>query len=168
MRDRRLVLVRHAQAGDAASDRDRALTEHGQRQADAVGDELARIGIAPDRVLVSPALRTRQTWERVVAALGSVPEPEFDERVYDNTVDGLFEVIRESDEDDGTLVVVGHNPAVGQLTHDLDDGEGDPAAREQVGQGFPPGAVAVFDVDTPFALLGPGGGTLVDVLIPAD
>jgi len=168
MPDRRLVLVRHAQAGDAASDRDRPLTARGQQQADAAGHGLARIGIRPDRVVVSPALRTRQTWERVGAALESAPEPEVEERIYDNTVDGLLEVVRESDEDAGTLVVVGHNPAIGQLTHDLDDGEGDPTARDQVERGFPPGAVAVFDVDTPFAVLGPGGATLVDVIFPAD
>jgi phosphohistidine phosphatase len=165
--DRRLVLVRHAEAGLAPLDSDRPLTPRGERDAGALGGWLAGLGIAPDRVVVSPARRTRQTWDRARAALDGAPEAEFDERIYDNTVDGLFEIIRESDGDVGTLVVVGHNPAVGQLTSDLDDGAGDASAREEVGRGFPSGAVAVFDVDAPFAVLGPGGASLVEVLVPA-
>jgi phosphohistidine phosphatase len=167
MPDRRLVLVRHAEAGLAPLDRDRPLTPKGERDAEVVGSRLAELGVAPDRVVVSPARRTRQTWDRARAALDGAPEPEFDERIYDNTVDGLLETIRESDGDVGTLVLVGHNPAVGQLTHDLDDGTGNASAREEVGRGFPSGAVAVFDADAPFAVLGPGGASLVDVLVPS-
>jgi phosphohistidine phosphatase len=163
---RRLVLVRHAQAGDAATDRDRPLTEQGQQQAAAVGERLAGMGVAPDRVLISPALRARQTWERARAALDGAPEPDVEERIYDNTVDGLFEVVRESGEDVQTLVVVGHNPAVGTLASVMDDGEGSEPAREQLAAGFPPSSVALFDVDTPFAVLGPGSATLREVLVP--
>jgi phosphohistidine phosphatase len=162
---RRLVLVRHAQDGDAATDRDRPLTEHGLRQAQAVGEWLARTGIAPDRVLVSPALRTRQTWEQARAALDCGPEPDADERIYDNTLDGLLEVLRELDEDVQTLVLVGHNPAVGTLAHELDDGEGSEAARRDLAAGFPPASVAVFEVGTPFADLDEAGATLVDIMV---
>jgi phosphohistidine phosphatase len=163
---RRLVLVRHAQAGDAVTDRERPLTELGQQQAAAMGEQLAALGAAPDRVLVSPALRARQTWERISAALPAMPEPEVEERIYDNTLDGLFEVVRESAEDVRTVVVVGHNPAVGQLAADLDDGDGDDDARESLSHGFPPASVAVFEVDTPFAVVGPGTATLVRLLSP--
>jgi phosphohistidine phosphatase len=165
---RRLVLVRHAQAGDAPSDRERPLTEHGQRQAAAVGERLARLGIAPDRVVVSPALRARQTCEQVRSALEGAPEADVDRRIYENTLDGLFDVLRETGDDVRTLLLVGHNPAVGQVAYDLDDGEGDPVAREDLGRGFPAGSAAVFDVDSPFAVLGPGAATLVHVLLPAD
>ena len=167
MEQRRLVLVRHAQAGDAATDRDRPVTELGQHQAAAAGEQLAGLGVAPDRVLVSPAVRARQTWQGMSAALASPPGPESEERIYDNTLEGLFEVIRESGEDVGTLVVVGHNPAVGQLASDLDDGEGDDDAREALGRGFPPASMAVFEVDGPFSMLGPGAATLVHLLAPS-
>ena len=167
MPDRRLVLVRHAQAGDAATDRDRPLSGVGQQQAANVGERLAGLGMVPDRVLVSPALRARQTWQGMSAALEGGPEPEVEERIYDNTLDGLFEVVRESDEDLRTLVVVGHNPAVGQFASDLDDGEGDGDARESLSSGFPPASVAVFEIDTPFAVVGPGTATLVRLLSPS-
>jgi phosphohistidine phosphatase len=163
----RLVLVRHAEAGLAPLDRDRPLTPRGEREAEAVGAWLAALGTAPDRVVVSPALRARQTWERARTALDRAPAAELDERVSENTVDGLLELVRESDQVVATLVVVGHNPAIGQLVHDLDDGDGNATARQEVGRRFPPGAVAVLDVATGFADLGPGGATLVDVRFPS-
>jgi phosphohistidine phosphatase len=167
MPHRRLVLVRHAQAGNAATDRNRPLTELGQHQAAAAGEQLAGLGVAPDRVLVSPALRAVQTWQGMSAALAGPAGPEIEERIYDNTLEGLFEVIGESGEDVGTLVVVGHNPAVGQLASDLDDGEGDDDARESLSRGFPPASMAVFEIDGPFAMLGPGTATLVHQLAPS-
>jgi phosphohistidine phosphatase len=167
MPHRRLVLVRHAQAGNAATDRNRPLTELGQHQAAAAGEQLAGLGVAPDRVLVSPALRAQETWQGMSAALAGPPGPEIEERIYDNTIEGLFEVIGESGEDVGTLVVVGHNPAVGQLASDLDDGEGDDGAREDLSRGFPPASIAVFEVGDPFSMLGTGTARLVHLLVPS-
>jgi phosphohistidine phosphatase len=164
---RRLVLVRHAQAGEAATDRDRPLTEKGQRRAEAAGAWLAQLGVAPDRGVVSPALRALQTWDGVVAGLAAAPERVVDERIYDNTLEGLFEVLYEIEEDASTLILIGHNPAVGALAHVLDDGEGDETARGALAEGFPPGSVAVFDVGTPFAELDEGGATLVDLDTPS-
>jgi phosphohistidine phosphatase len=158
---RRLVLVRHAEAGAAVVDRDRPLTERGMRQAEAAGAWLARKGVVPDRVLVSPARRTLQTWDRVRVALPTAPERVVDERIYDNTVEGLFELVRETDEDHQAVVLVGHNPAVAQLARVLDDGAG---SERPVG-GFPPASIALFDVGTPFSVLCPGGATLVDLVV---
>src|SRR4051812_49694764 len=87
---RRLVLVRHAQAGGGPVDADRPLTEQGARHAAAIGTWLARTGPAPDRVLVSPARRARQTWEEAAAALDPGSEPFVDERIYDNTVEAVL------------------------------------------------------------------------------
>ena len=167
MSRRRLVLVRHAEAGSALVDRDRPLTSRGERQATAVGEWLAQAGFVSGRVVVSPARRTLQTWDGMRAALSSAPERLVDERIYDNTVDGLVELVRETDDEVGTLVLVGHNPSVGTLAHVLDDGEGSETARRELTSGFPPASVAVFDVPVPFAELLPGGATLVDVTAPS-
>jgi phosphohistidine phosphatase len=159
------VLVRHAEPGLAPLDRDRPLTPRGERQAQAAGAWLREAGTVPDRVVVSPALRTRQTWERVAAELDSAPEPVVDDRVYENTLDGVLESIAESADDVRTLVVVGHNPTVAALAHELDDGDGDAAAREALDRGVPAGTLLVFDVEVPFAELGADGGTLVAVVV---
>lgn len=159
-------MIRHAQAAAAPVDRERPLTDHGVRAARAIGTWLRESGFAPDRVLVSSALRARQTWAAAAGALGDEGEPTVEQRIYDNTVEWLLEVIAEAPDDVDTLVVVGHNPSVGELAAALDDSEGDEPARRQLRAGFPTGAVAVFRVDGSFADLGPGGATLENFAVP--
>jgi phosphohistidine phosphatase len=168
MQPRRLLLIRHAQAANGPVDADRPLTGHGERRAEAIGSWLERSGLAPDRVLVSPARRAARTWDLAGAPVTSGPQPIVDERIYDNTVEALLEVLRETPEDVGTLAVVGHNPSVGQLAVDLDDGGGSPQARRDVGAGFPAGGVAVFRLPVPFASIAPGAATLDDFAVPGD
>jgi phosphohistidine phosphatase len=157
-----LLLIRHAQAGNAPLDRDRPLTEQGARHAAEIGRWLADAGVVPDRVVVSPAVRAVQTWRQASSALGSVPESVVEQRIYDNTLDDLVAVIRETADDVGTLIVVGHNPSVGGLAQELQDGGGSESAKEQLDRGFPAGGVAVFDLDATFETIAPGAATLRD------
>src|SRR5258708_35391242 len=63
---RRLMLLRHAKTeNDAPSgqDQDRRLDDRGRLDAAAIGGWLGRHPPLPDTVLVSTAVRTRQTWE---------------------------------------------------------------------------------------------------------
>lgn len=168
MPPRRLVLVRHAQAADAPVDRDRPLTEHGAARAGAIGSWLRQAAVVPDLVLVSPALRATQTWERAAASLGAQAAPTVDQRIYDNTVHAVLSAITETSDDVTVLIVVGHNPSLGRLAFELDDGDGDPSAREHLHAGFPAGAVAVFELGSSFAELAPGAGTLTALEVPLD
>jgi phosphohistidine phosphatase len=163
---RRLLMIRHAQAADAPVDRDRPLTAQGARNAAAIGSWLQANGYAPGRAVVSPAVRTRQTWERVAEASAPGLAPDVDERIYDNTVDAVLSAITETPGDLQTLVVVGHNPSVGELAFALDDGEGDPDAERKLHAGFPTGAVAVFEVAGSFADLAPDAATLTAFEVP--
>lgn len=163
---RRLVLVRHAEAAPGVLDRERALTARGERQASAIGAWLASSDVVPDRVLVSPARRALQTWDRMRAALPSAPERVADPRIYDNSVDGLLGLLQETADDVLTVVLVGHNPAVAHLAVVLDDGTGSESARSALSVGFPPASVACFDIGTRFRELGPGRATPVDVAVP--
>jgi phosphohistidine phosphatase len=164
---RRLVLVRHAQAAEGPVDADRPLTERGARHAAAIGSWLEQAGLVPDRVLVSPARRAVQTWEQAGALLHG-PRPTVDTQIYDNTVEALFEAIRETPDDVRTLAVVGHNPSIGELVAALDDGQGDPAARHAADAGVPAGTVAVFVLGTPFAAITPGAARLEAFAVPGD
>jgi phosphohistidine phosphatase len=165
---RRLVLIRHAKAAGAPVDADRPLTEAGARHAAAIGAWLAQAGMVPDRVLVSPARRTVQTWEHACGTLTAAPAPVLDPRIYDNTVESLLAVVQETADDVRTLAVVGHNPSIGELAADLDDGRGDLEARDDLQDGFPTGAVAVFMIATPFAELAAGAATLDRFAVPGD
>ena len=105
-----LILWRHAdarEAQDPLADLERPLSAKGERQAAKVGKWLNLHLPDSARVLVSPALRTRQTAEaldrrkRVLPALG--PE---------ETVDSLLHAARWPDAKE-PVVVVGHQPTLG-------------------------------------------------------
>ena len=78
----------------------------------------------------------------------------------------LLAVVRDASAGARTLALVGHNPAVAELAVLLDDARGDPAAITSLRNRFPPGAVAIFDVPSSFADLGPGGATLTAFRTP--
>ena len=168
MQPRRLLLIRHAKAADGPVDVDRALTGRGTRQAAAIGTWLADAGFVPDRALVSPARRAAQTWEQAAVHLGAAPEHVVESRIYDNTVEALLAVIADAPDGVQTLAVVGHNPSIGELAHDLDDDEGSATARRDLHAGFPTGGVAVFTLAAPFGELAPGTATLTDFRTPRD
>ena len=168
MQPRRLLLIRHATAAEGPIDADRPLTGSGVRHAGAIGTWLARAGLTPDRVLVSPARRASQTWEHASAHLPSVPRPITDPRIYANTVEQVLATIRETPDDSSTVAVVGHNPSIGELAAALDDGRGSPEARHAVDRGFPAGGVAVFVLPGSFAATASGAAMLSDFGVPGD
>lgn len=143
---RTLVLIRHAKAADGPVDIDRPLSPRGIRDARALGEWLADAELTPDRVVVSPARRARQTWEGAAAQLAVAPVAHVDDRIYDNEVPALLEVVRETPAQIKTLVLVGHNPSFGDLAYALDDSSGDIEATQQLLVGFPTAAIAIYDV----------------------
>lgn len=166
MATRRLVLIRHSKAADAPVDIDRPLAARGVKDARALGKWIAEVGFTPDRVVVSPARRARQTWEGVAAQLPIAPVAHVDDRIYDNEVPLLLEVVRETPAQIRTLVLVGHNPSFGDLAYALDNGEGEPEATQDLLAGFPTNAVAVFDVPQPWDSVQEHGARLVGFAAP--
>ena len=74
---KRLLLLRHAAAEPAdagTEDIDRPLSPRGRGEALEVADRIARAGLRCDALLVSPALRTRET-ATIVAAELDLPLP---------------------------------------------------------------------------------------------
>jgi phosphohistidine phosphatase len=163
---RRLLLLRHAEAAQGAVDADRPLTAEGVAQAAALGRWLQQAALTPGRVVVSPALRAAQTWKRAAEQFSAPPTPIVDERIYDNTVEALLAVLHETPADVGIVAVVGHNPSIGVLASVLDDSEGSPSARRNLQNGFPTGGVAVFALATPVDAVAPGAATLTDFAVP--
>lgn len=141
-----MVLLRHAKSEEGPIDIERGLNPRGLRDREAVGRWLHDKGIAPDRVVVSPARRARLTWEGAALHVDA-PEAVIDDRIYDNDDDILLELIRETPEEVQTLALVGHNPSFGELAYDLDDGQGDAEARQDLLTGFPTSACAVYEFD---------------------
>jgi phosphohistidine phosphatase SixA len=161
---RQLVLIRHAKADEGGIDRERPLADRGVAEAPAIGRWLAQRRIAPDRVVVSPARRARQTWELAADELGPTAEPVLDDRVYRNTVEDLLEIVRETPDDVTTLAIVGHNPGIQNLAVTLDDGRGDDAGRRELATRYRTSGVAVLDVGDSWAEV--RSGTLTSFAAP--
>jgi phosphohistidine phosphatase len=159
MSDQRLVLIRHGKAAaDAPNDLERPLAPRGQRDAPAIGAYLAAQGVRVDRVLVSPALRARQTWSGTgVEATETVIE----DRIYDNDIGSLLRAVQDTPATIRTLVLVGHNPSFGELADALDDGTGDANARRELRSGYPTSAVAIFEPSGAWDAVEPGSARLL-------
>ena len=138
-----LVLIRHAKAvPHRPADKGRELADRGREQCARVREWLTERQVAPDRVVVSSATRTRETWE--LCSVGTVP-PEYDDRVYGADVADLREVIEQTPAQVSTLVLVGHNPTFEDLAYELDDSA---PARDRTNQGMPTAGVAIFELDS--------------------
>ena len=136
MAGHRLLLIRHAKTEQGAPDEARQLTDRGRRDAAAIGEWLREQDVVPDLVVVSPATRAKQTWELTEIDAKS----DVDKRVYDNTVSGLLDIMRATDESVPTLAIVGHNPSIEAFT-----------ARHGGPDAISTGSVAVFAVDGTWA-----------------
>ena len=72
-----------------------------------------------------------------------------------------MEVLRGLPEEARQVIFVGHNPAVAQVVHLLDDGNAEPEAIRGVLSGYPVSALTVLEVDGPWSELAPGSGRIV-------
>jgi phosphohistidine phosphatase len=141
--DRTLVLIRHAKTEHGVPDRSRRLTDRGERDARTIGRWLAAAGVIPNLVVVSPAARARETWELAAVELAAAAgdgegiATTVDERIYDNTVDRLLDLVESTDDNVATLALVGHNPSIGDLVAESHHGGGS-------GFDFPTATVAVL------------------------
>jgi phosphohistidine phosphatase len=116
----RLILLRHgkAESSSGGGDFERGLTDRGRRESAQVGRALAAAGVAPDLVLVSTAKRAMETWEAVQA---SFPKARMApaRALYHASADALAEAIDACGEGAATLMIVGHNPGLHELSATL-------------------------------------------------
>jgi phosphohistidine phosphatase len=144
---RRLMLLRHSaaeRANPGDSDQERPLSPEGRADAATIGAYLGNHSFRPDRVLVSPSTRTRETWRQIAAALRTAPEPVFDERIYNAAAQSLFNVIAEMAGDAQSVLMLGHNPGLHELAVLL-VATGDIDTRERLRENFPTSGVAIID-----------------------
>lgn len=143
---RTLILMRHAKAvrpHEADSDKARGLTGRGRRESAEAGEAMAQAGLSPTLALVSAAQRTRETAEHGLPRFAA--ETRFEEALYHAAPEGLWDAFSASDAE--SVVIVAHNPGVGELVsmlvHQAHDGS--KLAREFGGH-FPTAAWAAFEV----------------------
>lgn len=130
-----LVLMRHAKSAypPQTPDHDRPLSDRGRRNAAAARSWLIEHDVVPTRALISPAQRTRETWQIL----------DFDERCSVHWLPELYladaatiVALSQGQDPMGTTLILGHNPGMHE-------------AAEQIGgcaiERFPTSAIAICD-----------------------
>lgn len=162
-----LLLLRHAKSdwGDPAlGDFDRPLNRRGREAAPRMGREIAARGWTPDRALVSPAARARQTWDLAAGQLPHAVETAFDCRLYLAALETLLAALRSLEGEPETVILVGHNPGMEELAGSLAGPGSDRAALKRLRGKFPTAALARFEFAGGWAALAPGAARLTDFL----
>jgi len=142
---RRLILMRHGEAGSATragagGDYERPLTPAGAADVSRMAAWLKKQQWQPAVILCSPARRTRETARLVIEGL-SLPDGSVhsDPRLYLADEHTILTVLAEQAADRGTLMLVGHNPALASLI----------ARFTGPHPAVPPATVALLEAHTP-------------------
>jgi len=166
---KQLLLLRHAKSSwddPDLDDFDRPLAQRGLKAAQLIGRELAARDWLPDQVLVSSALRTRDTWRLVAAELPAHPRVVFANALYDASAADVLSQIRLADPSSGCLAVVGHNPGLEDLAKQLAGSGSEAKARKRIEEKFPTTALARFVFEGDWS--GLSSGRLTHCLRPKD
>ena len=151
---RSLLILRHAKSSwddPRQIDFDRPLAPRGRRAAPVMGAYLRMEGLMPDLALCSSARRARETFALAAAEFDRDVPVHFLRELYAASPGDLLHQIGQVPDSVGRLLVVGHNPAVGQLAAALAR-TGDADARRRLREKYPTGALTVLTFD-------PGGWT---------
>jgi phosphohistidine phosphatase len=117
-----LSIFRHAKTerpDGYEHDEERPLTSRGVKDAAQIGGILARVEPAVDWIVSSPSLRTRQTTDRLVAALKYTGQIGWHPAVYGAQAGALLEVLASCPPNAEHVVLVGHNPGLEELVAGL-------------------------------------------------
>ncbi len=164
---KRLLLMRHADAGpyEPGADHERPLVPQGRSDATLVGERLRAVGAQPDLVVCSTAARTRETLERILAAIGRSAPVRHEPRVYGAPTGTLLDVVQEVDDAVGTLMLVGHNPGTHALAVTLAERG---RQLDELASVFPPGSVADLRLACAWGDVAPGTAELVAFITPRE
>ena len=166
---KRLTLLRHAKSGldDLVKrDFDRPLNRRGERAARTVGRHMRELDLRFDRVIASPAVRVLETVAEIEAGLGRSLGAEPDRRLYLATAAQLLDIVRETPDEAGSLLIVAHNPGLEDLAMLLTP---DNALRREIALKYPTATIAEIEFDAAtWREIGDGAGTLARFIRPRD
>lgn len=144
---RRLLLLRHAKTESAEPGRDdraRVLVERGRTEAAQIGAYMASHALVPDRIIVSPAARSQETWKHMAALMRPAPATSTLEQIYDATPEDIVGAILETPANVERLLIVGHNPGLHEVALAL-IASGNIDARESLRENLPTAGLIVID-----------------------
>ncbi len=104
-----LILWRHAEAFDGTPDMTRTLTPKGHKQAEAMAGWLSKHLPRDTRVIASPAVRAQETARALTKHFETIPA------IAPGAQPESVLAAAEWPESDGAVLVVGHQPTLGQV-----------------------------------------------------
>ena len=163
----RLILTRHAKSSwddPRVQDHARALNDRGRRSATAIGRWLENNGHAPDLVLCSTALRTRETWAIIADEIAATPEVRYEKTLYAAPAERMLSLLQSLD-GRTTVMILGHNPGSAMLAGAL---AAAPPPHPQFHR-YPTAATTVFAFDADeWRDVGWNSGRIIDFVVPRD
>lgn len=172
---KRLVFLRHAKAIAPVAgldDRERNLADRGRADAIRMGQFLREEVGAPELVLCSTAVRTRETLDLILPQLGSAPAVRLMSELYLARWISIVNLIRQVREQADALLVIGHNPGLEEAARKLARPPGDTKSRklhQLLADEYPTAAAAVLDFDvTAWSGVERGEGDLEMFVRPKD
>jgi phosphohistidine phosphatase len=142
----RLMLLRHGKAlksEPGERDFDRRLAARGITDSEKLGAFLTRHRLVPDRVVVSPAARTSETWAQAALTCPKAPPPVMEPRLYDAKAETILDIVKDIDGAKRVLIV-GHNPGLHEVALLL-IATGDVEIRERLQENLPTAGLVVID-----------------------
>ena len=114
---KKLFLLRHGHAsgGYQMNDFDRPLSSLGIEGIEQLSINLKSKSFEPNKLLVSPAVRTKETCSILVENLSINSPLEYVEGIYEACVQFLFKLIASVESSVERLLVIGHNPGLSYL-----------------------------------------------------
>lgn len=165
-----LLILRHAKAAndsESGRDFDRPLNEQGREAADFLGKYLQAHHELPDLVCCSDALRTRETFLRIMDKLPRPLPVSYQNGLYLSSAGDLLDYVNAIPEAAERVLLIGHNPGMHHLARIL-SGSGDAEALTALEYKFPTGGMAIiqFPPDSKWQSIGPNSGKLTAFLRP--
>lgn len=166
--ERTILIVRHAKAAwpEDVADEKRPLAPRGEVDAPAVGKWLAKQKLIPQSALVSPARRTRQTWDLISKQLPGKIDVRLEDDIYAAHWTELLDVLRLAPKNADVIALVGHNPGCQTLVRKLAAGGSNKKALARVERKFPTSGVAVLRFSGPWTRMTRGSAVLMDFEVP--
>lgn len=119
---KKLLLIRHAKSSWedlTLEDFLRPLNKRGLKDAPFMAKLLKKKEIKADLLICSPSIRTKLTSEFFIKELNFKNEIIFEKAIYEAPYENLLEVLQKIDDRYKTIILIGHNPGLCDLTNFL-------------------------------------------------
>ena len=145
-----VFLQRHteAQSSNNRDDFQRDLSKFGINQAKAVADFLNTLSIKPEKILCSPAYRTKHTLEIIKDVVDFSFEVEFIESIYNASTEDIEELIISQSDNIESIMIIGHNPNITSINMSFLLDQSTKIFREALDYSIP-GKLTIIDIESP-------------------